>query len=100
MWVQKKSVVHLCCMEHLRRKFVEAQKAEPKKANSGRTSKADVAVSYIAKLYAVEKANKDNDSAECFEVRQEKSKLILEKIKQWMDNSLPKVLPKSKLGEA
>ena len=97
---EQDGIVHLCCMAHLRRKFVDAQKSADKKGKTQRTSKADVAVNYIAKLYAVEKAHKDSDSVTRQVVRQEKSVLILKEFRKWIDKTQPKVLPKSKLGEA
>jgi transposase len=45
------AIDYLCCWAHARRKFVDAQRAQPK----GKTGKADLAISTIEKLYAVEK---------------------------------------------
>ena len=45
-------VHHIGCFAHARRKFVEAQKVAPSK--KGATSKADMAMSLIKKLYAIE----------------------------------------------
>jgi transposase len=39
-------LIHLCCWAHVRRKFKEAMKAQPK----GKTGKADTGLNYIAKL--------------------------------------------------
>lgn len=44
-------VEHLACMVHARRKFVEAQKVQPK----GKTGRADVALAMINKLYGIER---------------------------------------------
>ncbi|WP_176510500.1 IS66 family transposase, partial [Pseudomonas urethralis] len=44
-------VERLACMAHARRKFVEAQKVQPK----GKTGCADVALSMINKLYGIER---------------------------------------------
>lgn len=52
-------LVHLCCWAHARHLFVDAQKAQPK----GKSGKADMAIGLIAKLYAVEKQNRDSDAA-------------------------------------
>jgi len=97
---EQEGVTHLCCMAHLRRKFVDAQKSAPKKGKNQRTSKADVAVNYIAKLYAIEKTHSHSDNTTRQTARQEKSAVILQEFRKWIDGSLPKVLPKSKLGEA
>jgi len=97
---EQEGITHLCCMAHLRRKFVDAQKSVQKKGKNQRTSKADVAVSYIAKLYAIEKSHKDSDATTRHIARQEKSAVILKGFREWLDKTLPNVLPKSKLGEA
>ena len=97
---EQEGITHLCCMAHLRRKFVDAQKSVQKKGKAQRTSKADVAVSYIAKLYAIEKSHRDSDATTRHSARQEKSVLILKGFREWINKTLPKVLPKSKLGEA
>ena len=47
------------CWDHARRKFVEASRAASAKGKKGQPSKADVALSHIRKLYAIEKAARD-----------------------------------------
>lgn len=93
-------IIHLCCMAHLRRKFVDAQKSVQKKGKTQRTSKADVAISYIAKLYAIEKMHAKSNTETRYSARQDKAKPILEAFRKWLDSSLLKVLPKSALGKA
>jgi len=48
-------VERLACMAHARRKFVDAQKVQPK----GKTGRADVALTMINKLYGIERDLKD-----------------------------------------
>ncbi|WP_163002320.1 IS66 family transposase, partial [Pseudomonas viridiflava] len=48
-------VERMGCRAHARRKFVEAQKVQPK----GKTGRADVALNLINKLYGVERALKE-----------------------------------------
>ena len=83
-------------MAHVRRKFIEIVKRTRK------AGKAQVAVNYIAKLYAVEKQargqNLDPDNV--FKLRQEKSKPILDKFKVFLEDLVQKVPPKSALGSA
>lgn len=43
------------CWAHARRKFIEAQKAQPK----GKTGRADMALNLINKLYGIERERKD-----------------------------------------
>ena len=98
--VRNEKLVHLCCMAHVRRKFVEAQNSSPKKGQKRKTSKADMGVSFIAKLYAVEKEHAKSDAETRYQARQEKSTKVLADFKAWIDKSRLSVLPKSKLGEA
>lgn len=92
----KVGIIQLGCWAHARRKFIEAQKANPK----NKTGKADMAIGYIAKLYAIEKNIKDQPFEERYRVRQEKSLPLLENIKEWMDNTLGRTVPKGLLGKA
>ena len=48
-------VERLACWAHARRKFVEAQKVQPK----GKTGRADIALGMINKLYGIERGLKD-----------------------------------------
>lgn len=92
------TITQLGCWAHVRRKFIEAQKA-----NSGKnkkTGKADVAISFIGKLYLIEKSIKDSSSAIKYEVRQQESAAQLNKIREWLDKTLHTSLPKGLLGKA
>lgn len=86
----------LGCMAHVRRKFVDIVKRSDKKG------KANVTVTYISKLYAIEKQAKEKNLApeNIVALRQEKSKPILEKFKVFLDELAPKVPPKSAFGLA
>jgi transposase len=96
--VKSNDIIQLGCLAHARRKFIEAQKVAPSK--KGKTSKADMAVQMIAKLYAIEKQIKDKSTEEKYKIRQKKSKPQLEKIKTWLDKALLNTLPKGKTGQA
>jgi len=89
-------LTHLCCMAHARRKFVEAHKAQPK----GKTGRADKALAFIAKLYAVEKRCRDSDAAVRHRTRQEISAPVLTDFHQWLSDVQQKVPPKNALGKA
>ena len=92
----KKQLTHLCCWAHARRKFVEAQKAQPK----GQAGRADSAIAKIAKLYAVEKRHKQSDGPTRQLARENESKLVLAELKLWLEKTQLKVPPKSALGKA
>ncbi|MEG3694207.1 IS66 family transposase [Vibrio coralliirubri] len=84
------------CLAHVRRKFTDAQKAQPKK-KSGRIEKA---ISFIAKLYGIEQEAKGLSTVERQHLRQRKSKPILGTFHKWLLESQGKVLPKSQIGLA
>ena len=85
---------HAACWAHVRRKFVDATKGRKN------TAAAHQMVALIGKLYQVERAAKGLTAQERHVVRQERSKPILAKIKDWLDRAAPKTLPKSLLGNA
>ena len=89
-------IVHLCCFAHVRRKFVEAKNAQPK----GKSGRADKALAFISKLYAVETRCRDSSSAVRHGSRQTHSAKILKEFKQWLDDTQQKVAPKNTLGKA
>ncbi len=47
----------------------------------------------IGKLYQIEWQIKDQSPAQKHLVRQEQAKPILDKIRQWLDKQIPRVLP-------
>jgi transposase len=86
----------LGCWAHARRKFIEAQKLQPK----GKVGKADQALSYIQKLYAIERNIKDHPIDEKYRIRQLESKPIIDKIQEWMQKSLAQISHQSEIGKA
>lgn len=89
-------VERLACMAHARRKFVEAQKVQPK----GKTGRADIALTMINKLYGIERELKDGDDEQRLVGRQEKSVPILAQLKSWLEKTQSQVTPQSVLGKA
>jgi len=89
-------IIRLGCWAHARRKFVDAQKLQPK----GKTGKADQAIAFIQKLYRVEKQIKDLPVDERYRIRQQQSKPIMDKIAQWLEKSLLHAPPNTALGKA
>ena len=99
---EKYELTHVGCMDHARRKFVEAQKAQPK-GKKAKVSKADIALGMINKLYRVERqlnALKEQQPAMTAEdivaYRQEHSVPLLDELKVFLDANLSKV-PKDSL---
>lgn len=99
-WYQKAcdehDITRLGCWAHARRKFKEAQEQQTK----GKVGKADQALAYIQKLYAIEKKIKDEPPDKRYQIRQEQALPILDKLKKWMEKSLLTVAPKTKIGIA
>ena len=93
---QQVNAKHVGCWAHARRKFVDAQTAQGK-AKSG---KVNVALSYIQKLYGVEKSIAALPVTEKQQQRQLKAKPILAEFKAWLDKSALQVSKKGKLGVA
>jgi transposase len=83
------------CWAHARRKFNEALIAQPKK-----TGKANVAISTIQKLYAIEKRTKLLSAKERQKIRRKEALPILDKFKKWLDETTQTLLPKNYLGTA
>lgn len=87
------------CMDHCRRKFVEAAKASPqpgKAGKHGKVSKADTAISMIRKLYRIEEQMRDLTPAEKQLIRQRQAKPMLDDLKVWLERNVSRV-PKDSL---
>ncbi|MCL1080320.1 IS66 family transposase, partial [Parashewanella spongiae] len=93
---QKVNAELIGCWAHARRKFVEAQTAQGKT----KVGKVNVAISFIQKLYAIEKAITELSVDEKMKQRQVKSEPILADFKAWLDKSALQISSKGKLGDA
>jgi transposase len=89
-------VERLACMAHVRRKFVDAQKVQPK----GKTGRADVALTMINKLYGIERDLKEMTDEQRFAGRQEQSLPVLTQLKSWLEKTQPQITAQSALGKA
>lgn len=96
---KKEGVAHMGCWAHVRRKFVDADKARGKNAKAGSTT---IALDYIGKLYRIEREiKKQNFSPEhTVTIRQEKSKPLLADFLKWLEKKSLTVVKKSLLGQA
>jgi len=97
-------VIHMGCLTHARRKFVEVNKGRKKSRGKKKASRglADEALDYIGELYRIEKYARKNELSfdQIRDLRQEKAKPILDQFKTWLDTHHPQVPPKSLLGKA
>ncbi|MBI6606433.1 IS66 family transposase [Pseudomonas viridiflava] len=89
-------VERLGCWAHARRKFVEAQKVQPK----GKTGRADIALNLINKLYGIERDLKASSDADRKNGRHEHSLPILTQLKSWIEKTQPQVTAQNALGKA
>lgn len=94
-----KDIAHAGCWAHARRKFKDAAKGAGKAKKAG---SVDVALSYIQKIYAVEKEGaKDNlNQEQIIDLRQRKARPILDDFFKWLSKKATQVVPKSLLGIA
>ncbi len=90
------AVVRLGCWAHARRRFIEAQRLQPK----GKAGKPDQALSWINKLYGIERSVKDDAPSDITTARQARSVPVLDQLRRWLDKTLPIVVPGSALGKA
>jgi len=89
-------IERLACWAHVRRRFVEAARVQPK----GKRGLADEAVKLIGVLYRIERDYKDATDEARFLARQSLSVPALETLRAWMEKTLPGVPPKNALGTA
>lgn len=85
---------HVGCWMHARRNFFEAKESNPALAHE--------ALARIRLLYAVEAEAKDKGlrAEELATHRQEHAGPVLKSFADWLAEEVPRVLPKSKIGEA
>jgi hypothetical protein len=88
-------IERLACWAHVRRRFVEATRVQPK----GKRGRADEAVSLIGKLYRIEREYKDAAPEERLLARKNQSVPVLAELHAWMITNTPLVTPKSALGD-
>ncbi|RJG09824.1 IS66 family transposase [Pseudomonas cavernicola] len=89
-------IERLGCWAHARRKFVDAQKVQPK----GKTGRADIALNLINKLYGIERDLKEVSDEQRLAGRQQHSLPVLEQLKSWLEKTQPQVTTQNALGKA
>jgi len=101
---ENKNIIHLACWAHARRKFNDVIKAR-KKAKGAQKKKNSIAekiLNHIAKLYKVEKHVREHQLSpeKIVQVRQERSKPILNKLHAYLQEKKDKTPPAGLLGKA
>ena len=102
---RQEGITQLGCFDHVRRKFTDAKKGEvkesgKKKQKSPRVSKADVALSKIRKLYAVEADIGSLSPEQKYQQRQVRSKPLLDELHGWLEKNIVRVMPDSLIHTA
>ena len=87
------------CWAHARRKFDEALKALPPEKKDADVP-AKEGLSYINRLFKLEREMKELSSEERYRLRQKHSRPLVDKFYDWLAFQRPRVLPKSAFGEA
>ena len=102
---EKYRLIHVGCMDHARRKFIEAQDAQPK-GKKVKASKADTALGYINTLYRIErkltelKETEEYTPEQVVKYRREHSIPVLDKLKAFLDKTINRVPPEGLTGKA
>ena len=86
------NVVEVACWAHTRRKFHEARISDPPRAHH--------ALAMIRLLYDVERDAKELDAGQRLALRQQRSRPLLDQLRDWMLHERDAVLPKSPMGQA
>lgn len=85
-------VYEVACWAHARRKFYDARSTDSNRAHR--------VLAWIRQLYDTEREGKKLDPEKRRALRNEKSRPLLDAMKQWFDDQQAKVLPKSPIGDA
>jgi transposase len=85
-------VIEVACWAHARRKFFDAMKVDPKRAQ--------VALAYIRRLYEIEKRRRKLQEPARSELRQAEAKPIVVALGVWLQEQVGRVAPKSPMAEA
>jgi transposase len=97
--VAAQGLTHAGCWAHARRKFEEARKVQAQAEGRAR-----IALDFIGRLYAIERAVRERkaplSAAAHLELRKAQSAPILAELHTWLNTIAHEVLPQSALGKA
>ena len=98
---KRDGMIHVGCLDHARRRFVDAVKAQHAIAGQER-GLAPQALLIIRKIYAIEKLARDGkmSAEQRHKLRQEKAKPIWDVLRAWLDRNLGAAPPQSYTGKA
>jgi transposase len=96
---EAQGLVHAGCLAHVRRYFKDVIKSQPEAS-----TRANIALDYIGKLYDVERELRQRKvlptANERLDARQKKCVPIMTEFKAWLDDLAPKLPPKVPLAKA
>ncbi|MCW5738437.1 MAG: IS66 family transposase [Enhydrobacter sp.] len=104
--VEANGICQLHCFAHARRHFVDGLKAlgiNPAKLPAKPPDKARRllrGLAFIRTLYTIERRISELPPTERHAVRLAESALVLERLREWVDDTRPRVAPKTPLGQA
>jgi len=90
--IYARGVTEVACWAHARRKFVEAESTDARRASE--------AIARIRMLYEIEERAREMSPAERAALREREAKPALESLQRWLDSLAVDVLPKSPFGQA
>ena len=98
-------VIHVGCWAHARRKFDEALRAQGKNQKKGskrskKQGKAEQGLRFIGKLYRIEREAAEMSAEERHRIRDERSRPLVDALRDWLDASVGSVPPQSLTGKA
>jgi len=95
----RRSIRHIGCWAHARRKFTDVTRALGKNRKPGA---ADKALSYIRKLYAIEKKARTEEYSpeQVHALRQQEAVPVLRSFEQWLRKKQQQTPPRGLLGKA
>lgn len=98
---RRDGMIHVGCLDHARRRFVDAVKAQHAIAGYERGLALE-ALLIIRKLYVVEKIARDAkmSAEQRYRLRQEKARPVWDELRAWFDRNLGAVPPQSLTGKA
>lgn len=90
----RKNIIAFGCFAHARRKFENSLGSDRRRS--------EWMLQQVQQLYKVERYAREEQLSyqQRFELRQEKSVPVLKDIKEWLQQEMVKVLPKSQIGQA
>jgi transposase len=88
------------CWSHARRPYADVIKVLPKEAQKSCNTPAHAGRNFCNQLFDIERDLKDATPEERHDVRNVRSREVLDKYRAWLDDMVLKVTQSSKLGEA